>query len=618
MAYFDCIVGGSGKGNTLVVICTDDFAGTTITCTNGTKTYTKTCPSTAPYEVTFYGLAAGSWTISGVIEGQTYSETIAVTEYQLNLNSGFDYKTWVSRGGLDPDDYASLSAVFADESATRRLMLVHASADYLIDCVTDDITAIDDFCANDTAMKWLGLCDYVCDGLTAITGVEAKLLASAYWERYLKDHVPVMTSNTAPYGTAFGSRLGASGDYYMAFDGDDTTQWTAGANYTTNQYVGYKFVTPVRVTRVSIIPSNDSATAYNRVKNFKVQGSNTGDTNDWHDIYTGICQNTPDATPQVFEFDNDDYYLQYRVYVVDSYSSTTIGTMSLQFYGRQLSVSVPVMTSNTAPYGEVLYSSSNTTYPAWKCFDGNNSSSDYGSTASKVSGEGSYFGYSFTSPVRVKKFLYNRHNASGNVKIKFQYSDDKTTWQDCSEEITINSSDENKNFYVECNEQLPHKHWRAYLTYTSESLWFGFVVLQFYGLDYSEKEFEAGTTKKWLYDHGVELVTLQNTGTGSFTKDDNSFTVAGTNNSHAGCVEDLTDYNLARMRVGDEYVEYSYNAFCIGTSMGDSSLAVTRLTTAGNVPNHVAIDVSSINQSAAVQVVATQTGKIKCVEMWVE
>lgn len=616
MAYFDCIVGGSGKGNTLVVICTDDFAGTTITCTNGTKTYTKTCPSTAPYEVTFYGLAAGSWTISGVIEGQTYSETIAVTEYQLNLNSGFDYKTWVSRGGLDPDDYASLSAVFADESATRRLMLVHASADYLIDCVTDDITAIDDFCANDTAMKWLGLCDYVCDGLTAITGVEAKLLASAYWERYLKDHVPVMTSNTAPYGTVTSSGIyGAGYEGYKAFDGDDSTMFIGDSliqstSATANGTLTYKFVNPIMPKKFLIrYPSARPVTQV------VISGSNDG-TN-----FTTIkTVNNPSSGSQI-AIDNVNYYQYVRATITARTDEAGVylpQINTVQFYGRQLSVSVPVMTSDTAPFGEVLYSSSNASYPAWKCFDGNESSSDYGSTASKVSGEGSYFGYSFTSPVRVKKFLYNRHNASGNVKIKFQYSDDKTTWQDCSEEITINSSDENKNFYVECNEQLPHKHWRAYLTYTSESLWFGFVALQFYGLDYSEKEFEAGTTKKWLYDHGVELVTLQNTGTGSFTKDDNSFTVAGTNNSHAGCVEDLTDYNLARMRVGDEYVEYSYNAFCIGTSMGDSSLAVTRLTTAGNVPNHVAIDVSSINQSAAVQVVATQTGKIKCVEMWVE
>jgi hypothetical protein len=36
-----------------------------------------------------------------------------------------------------------------------------------------------------------------------------------------------------------------------------------------------------------------------------------------------------------------------------------------------------------------------------------------------------------------------------------------------------------------------------------------YVGINYYGLDYSEKEFEEGTTKKWLYDHGVELENLR-------------------------------------------------------------------------------------------------------------
>ena len=62
MAYFDCIVGGSGKGNTVTVTCAEEFAGLTITLSKTGKTYTKTCPSTAPYVVTFNGVENGTYT----------------------------------------------------------------------------------------------------------------------------------------------------------------------------------------------------------------------------------------------------------------------------------------------------------------------------------------------------------------------------------------------------------------------------------------------------------------------------------------------------------------------------------------------------------------------------
>ena len=56
MNYFRCTVGGSGKGNTVTVTCAEEFAGLTITLFKTGKTYTKTCPSTAPYVVTFNGV----------------------------------------------------------------------------------------------------------------------------------------------------------------------------------------------------------------------------------------------------------------------------------------------------------------------------------------------------------------------------------------------------------------------------------------------------------------------------------------------------------------------------------------------------------------------------------
>lgn len=80
MAYFHCLIGGgsSGGGYELTVTCDADFAGTTITCTDGVTTLTQTCPSASPYEVVFEIPNGGDWTISGVVGGHTVSTGVNI------------------------------------------------------------------------------------------------------------------------------------------------------------------------------------------------------------------------------------------------------------------------------------------------------------------------------------------------------------------------------------------------------------------------------------------------------------------------------------------------------------------------------------------------------------
>lgn len=80
MAYFHCLIGGgsSGGGYELTVTCDADFAGTTITCTDGVTTLTQTCPSASPYEVVFEIPNSGDWTISGVVGGHTISTGVSI------------------------------------------------------------------------------------------------------------------------------------------------------------------------------------------------------------------------------------------------------------------------------------------------------------------------------------------------------------------------------------------------------------------------------------------------------------------------------------------------------------------------------------------------------------
>lgn len=90
MAYFRCMVGGSGDNIKLIVNCSSSFAGLTITCTDGITTLTQICPSSSPYEVVFSIPNTGTWTVSGTISGTTFSESILIQDYDVTLQSSID------------------------------------------------------------------------------------------------------------------------------------------------------------------------------------------------------------------------------------------------------------------------------------------------------------------------------------------------------------------------------------------------------------------------------------------------------------------------------------------------------------------------------------------------
>ena len=92
MAYIECLAGtsgggggGGGTGVSLVVTCDSEFAGKTITCSSGGTSYTQTCSSTSPYQAIFVGVPEGTWTISGVVDGHTYSTSVTLTGFSANL-----------------------------------------------------------------------------------------------------------------------------------------------------------------------------------------------------------------------------------------------------------------------------------------------------------------------------------------------------------------------------------------------------------------------------------------------------------------------------------------------------------------------------------------------------
>ena len=126
MAYFHCLIGGgsSGGGYELTVTCDADFAGTTITCTDGVTTLTQTCPSASPYNVVFAIPNGGEWTVSGVIGSASYSASVDIPD-SLELHSvpegstvlpTDDIQIWLACAGITDKSYTTLNEVLADST----------------------------------------------------------------------------------------------------------------------------------------------------------------------------------------------------------------------------------------------------------------------------------------------------------------------------------------------------------------------------------------------------------------------------------------------------------------------------------------------------------------------
>lgn len=148
--------------------------------------------------------------------------------------------------------------------------------------------------------------------------------------KHLVGQVPKMTSNTAPYGTAFASSEYSGYPAWKVFDKSGSTFWISTGN--TNQYVGYHFTKPVRINSIKIA---SYGTGHNGIKNFKVQYSNDG-TN-YTDVYSDVMPDNTDPTATfTYSFDNDISAEYWRLFIIDEYPTTNnIQFGELQFYAWQ-------------------------------------------------------------------------------------------------------------------------------------------------------------------------------------------------------------------------------------------------------------------------------------------
>lgn len=288
MAYFECLVGGSGDGSTLTVTCYSGFAGLAISITNGVDTFSDICPSTSPYEVVFDGLANGTWTLSTVYNGDTYTQIVeinSVTQFYPipdgeTVTPTDDIQTWLNCANIFDKNYTLLSQVLSDASTLQALIASNNAADYMARSTSwaNSVTT------NANAMIYIGANDYCATKLLANSTWRDAICNSAYFESVLNVKVPVMTSNTAPSGVVSSSGT-YGGQPYLAFDNNNNTKWypMAGTNGTSGTgWIDYQFSNQIDVYLVIA----DSTCSGSPVPNHAIELSYSSDGNNYSSVST--------------------------------------------------------------------------------------------------------------------------------------------------------------------------------------------------------------------------------------------------------------------------------------------------------------------------------------------
>lgn len=402
-------------------------------------------------------------------------------------------------------------AQFSDltEAQMRELMTVHASVDNLVEWLTNKPSDFEQFATSRIAMKWIGLRDYCCDKLMAIDSIKTAMLESEYWEYILKDKVPVMTDYTAPYGEVV-----FVGTEYSTSYARNVFDRTSNVYFTQTSLpinVGYKFVNPIKVNRFSITSKHDRQSP----KGLVLEGLSNDGLN-WREIGSYV-DSTPRTGAEIttsFEVNNDNYYMGYRVRVTSCQGTSYVGTeiVELQFYGRSLNESVPTMTSNTEPMGEVKSVPYMNDFYPWKAFDKDESTFS-------LSANGTLFGdyyveYDFVKEVAIQNYYLS---VNGNKPIypayyKIQAYVDNA-WTDITDELSIGNSSAEKHTASGRVTKTVAKKFRIQFTksnYQYASSTYAIMVqeLNFYGVSYSEEEF-GNDGIETLYDNGIKFGDYQ-------------------------------------------------------------------------------------------------------------
>ncbi|OMF09838.1 hypothetical protein BK129_03095 [Paenibacillus amylolyticus] len=147
--------------------------------------------------------------------------------------------------------------------------------------------------------------------------------------KYTDSLIPIMTSNTAPSGTASASDETLT-PAFRAFDGVATSNRYWAPNAKTFGWVAYDFNTPTIVARydLTVILSNPTFAP----KSWTFEGSNDGVN--WTVLDTQNNQSTwINDTPNIYNLKKISLYQKYRLNMTSNNGASTVGVGEMRMYG---------------------------------------------------------------------------------------------------------------------------------------------------------------------------------------------------------------------------------------------------------------------------------------------
>lgn len=163
--------------------------------------------------------------------------------------------------------------------------------------------------------------------------------------------VPTMTSNTEPEGLAFSKSVYSNTQAYFVFVDDAREGHSAkSGTYAENEYIGYQFSIPRKITKVTIRTRNNSYASSDAPMIFRVQASD--DMTNWTTLAEfASINNWGIFETKTFSFKNDQRYLAYRIYNVRTVNRNYFVLTKLEFIGMDEEISSPVWEEFTDDLG---------------------------------------------------------------------------------------------------------------------------------------------------------------------------------------------------------------------------------------------------------------------------